>query len=192
MSDKYEELEKLQSLKEREIISEEEFQREKEKILNAPEKKKTEFDLKKIGINIKNKKRFFIIIAVVLVLISIICNIFHDVNWEKANEISKREVSVFKEKVKMERSNYYDEDEYERLCEKEEELSKEYIEYINKASMFMNIFYVCLYLTLFICLLYAIFTLKGNNLSKKEFFVKLIKIMVIPVVIIITLMLMLG
>lgn len=48
MSDKYEELEKLQSLKEREIISEEEFQREKEKILNAPEKKKQSLILKKL------------------------------------------------------------------------------------------------------------------------------------------------
>lgn len=63
MSDKYEELEKLQSLKEREIISEEEFQVEKEKILNAPEKKDT-----------KIKSSTLIFIVFVLILIgSIIC-----------------------------------------------------------------------------------------------------------------------
>lgn len=192
MSDKYEELEKLQSLKEREIISEEEFQAEKEKILNAPEKKNFEFNFKEILGKLKEKRRIFIIIAVVLLLISFICNGFHDSNYEKARKVDKRWGSIYSKILMMERTSYYDEDEYEELCEKEEELSEKSSEYMDKASKFIGIFYVCIYLALFMCFLHAIFTLKGNNLSKKEFLIKLVKRMVIPVAIFMLLILKLG
>ena len=69
VSDKYEELEKLQSLKEREIISVEEFQKEKERILNAPEKKK---------INLKLSTLLFILFLLILV-IAIVCVVITDI-----------------------------------------------------------------------------------------------------------------
>ena len=185
MSDKYEELEKLQSLKEREIISEEEFQSEKEKILNAPEKKNIEFNFKKIVDRLKKKRRIFIIIAVVLMLISIVCNAVHDSNYEQAGKVDRRWMSVYSKKSVMEIRGYYDEEEYEELCEKEEELSEKASEYMNKADNAAIVFYTFIYLALFMCLLHAIFTLKGNNLSKKDFLIKLVKRMVVPVIIII-------
>ena len=84
VSDKYEELEKLQSLKEREIISEEEFQKEKERILNAPEKKK---------INLKLSTLLFILFLLILV-IAIVCVVITDNknNVETDNEKTNQNV----------------------------------------------------------------------------------------------------
>ena len=70
-------------------------------------------------------------------------------------------------------------------AKKEEELSEKASEYMNKADNAAIVFYTFIYLALFMCLLHAIFTLKGNNLSKKDFLIKLVKRMVVPVIIII-------
>ena len=189
MSDKYEELEKLQSLKEREIISEEEFQREKEKILNAPEKKNVEFNFNGIVNTLKNKRVIFIIIAVILIIIAIVCDSFHDTYYKQGVKVSNRHSSILDKRLDMEKSNYYSENEYKELCEKEDELSEEYTENFDQATTAHVGFNVCIYLSLFMCFLHAVCTLKGNNLNKKEFLKKLIVRMVIPVLIVIILFL---
>lgn len=181
MSDKYEELEKLQSLKEREIISEEEFQREKDKILNSPEKTKVEF--KNVVSVIKNKRVIFLIIAAMLIIISLFFHRQYGIYGKEYRKVAERQTTTFLKMVELERSDYYSQSEYDRLSEKYDELEEKCQELSHKRLMADIGFNICVILAVVMCFVHAILFLKGNGLGKKEFIKKLVLRMIIPVAI---------
>ena len=118
-----------------------------------------------------------------LVIIAIIFGVIYKTNFKQYQRINSRHTEISIERVEMERKSYYDTSEYKELCEKEDELAIEFMEYYDTAYAMYTATNICTLLSFLMCLLHAVFTLKGNNLSKKEFFKKIIIRMIIPIIV---------